>query len=806
MRNRRTFLKTAGVTLASIGLAGCNADTTDSDSTTTDQPTSTPTTESVPEDVGVNAAVAAQWNVYRARLADAAALGLAGEHALGERTVGGVFEDFESASGEYGAHEKLESTSADHYEGFEAAVVSLQEALATGDGDAARSHYREADDHLAAAQRELVGEQPANALDALAFGDRAATASALAAAGKPEAAGVAANAVLTDFEDAAAHDALEEAAPDAYERFENSLGDVLSAGQRGDTEVAGSGADEALAAAVEGAYAVGTEKAVGAGHLASLQSRAYDAAMVAGLGGPAASFAHAATLTAYRARVYDAARLAAARQTDAAASAAIGVLEHFEGAAAHDPLEEAAPDAYEGFESGVRSLQSAIQDGSGVADALAKVDENLVAGVEALATSTEAAVLEAGFFRARLGDARERYRRGDSEAAASLAEDLFARFEANELGVHETLESTSESLYETFEHEHLEALPGAMRDGRGVADHLDGALGALSDFETQAASRARVSGAESAYVAARGFDAAAVAATGDRERAATVASNAMGHFEAGADGFHEALEGASEDTYHAFEEALVGLEDAASGDADVYAAAKSFFEQSIAATDAVVAAAGGELGATAAGIVRGAYESFETARVHDLLSESDESAYESFEEGLESYASALESGGGSVDTVATATLRAQFAVVDATEQAPVGEAGESGGEPELSGGPNVVSGVPEDADHVVDMTAVAYEPAELTVQVGDTVAWKHTEGEPHTVTASGDDLPDGATYWASGGFDSEDAATTGWENGKGAVTSGESYVHTFETAGEHAYYCIPHETLDMTGTVVVEES
>ncbi|CQH48319.1 DUF5059 domain / halocyanin domain protein [Halobacterium hubeiense] len=809
MRDRRTFLKATGATLASLGLAGCNADSTDSDQSTDDPATTEPateTTENAGGDVGVNAAVAAQWNVYRARLADAAALGLAEEHALGERTVAGVFEDFESASGEYGAHEKLEATSTEHYEGFESAVVSLQEALAAGDADAARDHQRTADDHLAAAQRELVGEQPANALDALAFGDRAATASALAAADRPADAGVTANAALTDFEDAAAHDALEGTADDAYERFEGSLGDVLSAGQRGDAEDAESAADEALAAAVEGAYAVSGERVAGAGHLASVQSRAYDAATVAGLGGPAASFAHAATLTAYRARTHDAARLAAAGQTEAAATAAIDVLEHFEGAAAHEPLEEADHDAYEGVEGGVRDLQTAIQDGSGVADALAQVDDNLVAGVEALATSTEAAVLEAGFFRARLADARERYRRGDGEAA-SLVEDLFARFEANELGVHEALESTSESLYETFEHDHLEALPDAMRNGEDtVADHVDGALGALLDFETQAASTARVAGAESAYLSARAFDAAALAAAGDSERTATVASDAMAHFEAGAGGFHEALEGASEDTYHAFEEALVSVEDAASGDANAYAAAQSFFEQSLAATDAVVTAAGGELGAAAAGVVSDAYEAFETARVHDLLADADEGAYESFESALDEYASALESGGGSVDAVANASLRAQFAVVGAIEQAPVGEGSGESEESELSGGPNVVSGVPEDADHVVDMTAVAYEPAELTVQVGDKVAWTHAGGEPHTVTAYEDDVPDDAAYWASGGFESQDAAASGWENGEGAVTSGESYVHTFETAGEHGYYCIPHETLDMVGTVVVEES
>ncbi|MCO8267256.1 plastocyanin/azurin family copper-binding protein [Haloferax sp. AB510] len=37
------------------------------------------------------------------------------------------------------------------------------------------------------------------------------------------------------------------------------------------------------------------------------------------------------------------------------------------------------------------------------------------------------------------------------------------------------------------------------------------------------------------------------------------------------------------------------------------------------------------------------------------------------------------------------------------------------------------------------------------------------------------------------------------------VYSGQSYVHSFETAGEHAYYCVPHEAAGMTGTIVVEE-
>mgnify|MGYP006298227721 CR=1 FL=1 len=102
------------------------------------------------------------------------------------------------------------------------------------------------------------------------------------------------------------------------------------------------------------------------------------------------------------------------------------------------------------------------------------------------------------------------------------------------------------------------------------------------------------------------------------------------------------------------------------------------------------------------------------------------------------------------------------------------------------------------------MTAVAFEPAELTVKKGDTVAWKHAGGEAHSVTAYESELPEGAAYWASGGFDSEKAAREGWEKGTGAVQSGQSYVHTFETAGTFEYLCVPHEAAGMTGTIVVE--
>lgn len=109
-----------------------------------------------------------------------------------------------------------------------------------------------------------------------------------------------------------------------------------------------------------------------------------------------------------------------------------------------------------------------------------------------------------------------------------------------------------------------------------------------------------------------------------------------------------------------------------------------------------------------------------------------------------------------------------------------------------------------DGDFAVEMYADRFDPRRHEVSVGDTVRWGNTGSRAHTVTAYGDAIPEGADYFASGGFDSEAAARDAWPR-KGGVTPGETYAHTFETAGEFGYFCIPHEPAGMVGTVVVRE-
>lgn len=109
-------------------------------------------------------------------------------------------------------------------------------------------------------------------------------------------------------------------------------------------------------------------------------------------------------------------------------------------------------------------------------------------------------------------------------------------------------------------------------------------------------------------------------------------------------------------------------------------------------------------------------------------------------------------------------------------------------------------------DYDVGMTAVAFDPAEITVSAGEEVVWQNTSSRGHTVTAYEDSIPEKAAYFASGGYEDERTAREEFGNGLGGVIDGGgTYAHTFEVPGTYEYVCIPHEQAGMVGTVVVEE-
>ena len=795
---RRTLLATSAATITA-GLAGCSG--------TGDQSNEAGGTTFAAADLGV----VAEWNAIRTRLRDPVILGHAKEYAAGASVVGDIFERFESASGENNAHERLEDTDEEHYEGFETALSDLRSALESDDLDAAHDAMKDADKHLRGAQTQLTSEETVTQLTALVMGVHIKDVDVLLATDALDDAALEYNKIGTKFQDKGLYDMIADADTDAADGVVDALDRAATAVEAGDKSEASDAGSDAFGAATQGLHAVASTNVAGAAHMAALQGLGWDAAALSTIGGPSTDYAHAAALNLYRARAYDAHWVAANGNSDTAATMASDVFAHFEGARAHEALEEADHDAYEAFESGLESLQTGIDEGddSGVDDAVTTIDENLRIGIDSLAGSN-APLLQSGFFRARFEDAHERYQQGETDAAANIAQDLFARFEANELDFHESLEDTSESLYETFEDEHLSALITAYEDddSNAVDTHHQGVLDALLDFEAEH-SAALASGAEAGYMAARSFDAAGVAALGNADRASTIVSDAFAHFEAGAVGYHEAIEAADAERYESFEAALGAVQTAADDGGDVYAKAKPFNDEAVASAYAITEAGGAS--EPAAAMMSDAFAHFEQAEVHAALEEADHDTYEGFEAALESYQSGLESGGSDgAERYAAMARTGGFAVAGAVDAAPPVETAAADGDAEeseetdLKGGPNVVEGVPEDADHVVDMQAVAFEPAELTVSAGDTVAWKHAAGEAHNVVAYEEELPGDASYWASGDFDSEEAARKGWENGKGAVQSGQAYVHTFETTGTHEYFCVPHEAAGMVGSVTVE--
>ncbi len=85
---------------------------------------------------------------------------------------------------------------------------------------------------------------------------------------------------------------------------------------------------------------------------------------------------------------------------------------------------------------------------------------------------------------------------------------------------------------------------------------------------------------------------------------------------------------------------------------------------------------------------------------------------------------------------------------------------------------------------------LVFEPADLQISPGTTVKWVW-ESNTHNVIP--ESQPDGAG-WKGTGSESE------------TFDSGYTYEHTFSTAGSYEYFCQPHKTAGMTGTIQVGSS
>jgi plastocyanin len=77
-----------------------------------------------------------------------------------------------------------------------------------------------------------------------------------------------------------------------------------------------------------------------------------------------------------------------------------------------------------------------------------------------------------------------------------------------------------------------------------------------------------------------------------------------------------------------------------------------------------------------------------------------------------------------------------------------------------------------------------FDQANITVEPGTTVTWVQSGNNPHTTTSY-----DGI-----------------WDSGIIEGGSGGTFSYTFEEPGRYDYFCIPHESMGMIGSVTVSDA
>jgi plastocyanin len=102
----------------------------------------------------------------------------------------------------------------------------------------------------------------------------------------------------------------------------------------------------------------------------------------------------------------------------------------------------------------------------------------------------------------------------------------------------------------------------------------------------------------------------------------------------------------------------------------------------------------------------------------------------------------------------------------------------------------------------IQMREQVFTPSTFTAKAGTTITFTNDSDQAHTVTPLEDELPDGAEYFASGGFASESEARD--DVGAGLIDPGEDFEVTLNEPGTYRYVCLPHESQGMRGTIIVE--
>ena len=120
----------------------------------------------------------------------------------------------------------------------------------------------------------------------------------------------------------------------------------------------------------------------------------------------------------------------------------------------------------------------------------------------------------------------------------------------------------------------------------------------------------------------------------------------------------------------------------------------------------------------------------------------------------------------------TLVVVASFAVVGVVESVILGGC-PSGEAP----GPNEVF-----------MRSIAFDPPEITIQAGESVTWTNMDFVPHTATSGNPGDADFGSVFQSA-----------------RLSSGETFIHTFDEPGEFIYFCEVHPNMMRDAKVIVQE-
>ncbi len=95
-----------------------------------------------------------------------------------------------------------------------------------------------------------------------------------------------------------------------------------------------------------------------------------------------------------------------------------------------------------------------------------------------------------------------------------------------------------------------------------------------------------------------------------------------------------------------------------------------------------------------------------------------------------------------------------------------------------------------------------FQPSTAQIKVGQAVKFVMVSGGPHNVTFDPQDIPDGAAAALAQDMPNQQAKLTG-----PLVTNpNDSYVIVFKGVkpGAYKYYCLPHQSLGMQGTINIQ--